>query len=353
MTWDVVVVGAGVCGLAAAYELARRDARVLVVERSGVGAEQSAGLARIFRVAHADPRLCALAVEAHGAWRRWEGQLGAGRLLGAEGLVVASPDAPQVHGRAMAAAGAEAVELDAADAAARLPAAAPSVVADGALLDPCGGAIRVRRTLQALAARVEVAPGAAVAAEDHGDAAALRLADGTVLRAGRVLLCAGTETPVLAATAGIALPATFTHHVRLTYRLRDGVDPGSCLITRGAYGLPLGRTGLFGLGLDDPGEPAPHRTADADAFAEAVRDQHAGWIPRNLPGVQPEPVDEVRCVSVQAPWLDDHDDGFAALRAGRVVAFTGGNLMKFGPLLGDRLARTVLAEDGVHGDLAP
>src|ERR687885_505098 len=84
-SWDAVVVGAGICGLAAAYELARRDQRVLVVERAGVGAEQSAGLARIFRVAHGDPRLCALALEAGDGWRRWAQQLGADRLLGAEG----------------------------------------------------------------------------------------------------------------------------------------------------------------------------------------------------------------------------------------------------------------------------
>ena len=62
--WDAIVVGAGVCGLAAAYELARRDRRVLVLEAEAVGAGQSAGLARIFRIAHADPRLCALALEA-------------------------------------------------------------------------------------------------------------------------------------------------------------------------------------------------------------------------------------------------------------------------------------------------
>jgi sarcosine oxidase len=47
---------------------------------------------------------------------------------------------------------------------------------------------------------------------------------------------------------------------------------------------------------------------------------------------------------LHAPWLDAGGDGFAAARRGQVVAFTGANLMKFGPLLGDRLARTVLSE---------
>ena len=63
------------------------------------------------------------------------------------------------------------------------------------------------------------------------------------------------------------------------------------------------------------------------------------------------PVAELECVSLFAPWLDAHGDGFLALQEGRVTAFHGSNLMKFGPLLGDRLARSVL--DGcVHADLS-
>ena len=84
---DVVVVGAGICGLATAYELERRGHRVVVMEAEGVGAGQSAGLARIFRIAHREAWLCALALEARERWREWERGLDA-RLLGNEGLVV-------------------------------------------------------------------------------------------------------------------------------------------------------------------------------------------------------------------------------------------------------------------------
>ena len=44
-------------------------------------------------------------------------------------------------------------------------------------------------------------------------------------------------------------------------------------------------------------------------------------------------------------------DGWQAIRRGRVLAFMGANLMKFGPVLGDRLAGSVLAGD-IHPDLA-
>jgi sarcosine oxidase len=351
-SWDVIVVGAGVCGLAAAYELTRRDARVLVLERTGVGAEQSAGLARIFRVAHRDARLCALALEAAAGWRRWTAELGCGRLLGDEGFVAAGPAEAATTGAAMGAAGAQWREVDAADISKLVPDTGPDHPWAGGVFDPLGGAIRVRRALGALAARVEVRRADVVAVADHGDSAVVRLAGGTLLSAAHVLLCAGTEVPALAATAGLGVPTTFTHHVRLTYERRAGSAPTACLAVGDAYGLPLGGTGRWGLGLDDPDGAAPYRTTDADAFARAVREQHADWVPRHLPGLEGEPVDEIRCVSVQAPWLDDHDDGFAALRAGRVVAFTGSNLMKFGPVIGDRLARTLLDTDGdVHPDL--
>jgi glycine/D-amino acid oxidase-like deaminating enzyme len=40
----IVIIGAGVCGLAAAYELARRGERAIVLERGKPFAEQSAGI---------------------------------------------------------------------------------------------------------------------------------------------------------------------------------------------------------------------------------------------------------------------------------------------------------------------
>src|SRR3954470_13570249 len=86
---DVIVVGAGICGLATAYELSKRGREVVVLEAEAVGAGQSAGLARIFRIAHRDPRLCGLALEARERWLAWERELGVG-LLGEEGLVVAN-----------------------------------------------------------------------------------------------------------------------------------------------------------------------------------------------------------------------------------------------------------------------
>jgi sarcosine oxidase len=336
---DVAIVGAGISGLAAAYELQRRGARVKVYEAEGVAAGQSAGLARIFRIAHADPRLCALALEAREGWLAWEREFGVGRLLGEEGLVVAggavaagdevarvgvaesggraaSGDAVAASreatarsdgaaGReaAMRAAGAPVSRLSGGELRERLPFF--DYAWETGLWDPFAGSIRIRRVLGALAARVTIRRET--------------ITDLGALDADAILVCAGLGTQAL--VPELAFEMTDEPHVRVTY---DAGVTASCVISPELYGLPIGSTGRYAVGM--------HDQSAAPAMAA-------------LPVV-----DRVECVSLHAPWLDAHGDGFIALRAGRVTAFTGANLMKFGPLLGDRLARSVL-DGAIHPDL--
>src|SRR6185295_3312234 len=74
---DVVVVGAGIVGCAAAYFLARRGARVVIVERGPVPGEQSRKNWGFVRQQGRDPLEMPLVMEANRMWRGLERELGA------------------------------------------------------------------------------------------------------------------------------------------------------------------------------------------------------------------------------------------------------------------------------------
>lgn len=306
----IVVIGAGICGLAAAYELSRRGEEVIVLERGEPFGKQSAGLARIFRIAHRRPALCRLALAARAGWQRWEADFGRGRLLGPEGFIAAS--ACDEVAAAMTSAGAQFAWLDKTDMAARIPFAV--VPWDTGIFDPLGGSLRIRRALSALAQRVVIRRDEVRSVADDGSTL---LADGTVLRGDRVLVCAGAHTPDLFGPLGVdCVP-----HTRFSYRGADAAG-AACLSAPEGYGLPLGSTGRWAFG-QEVADPATVR-----ALFPAL-----------------SPVDQVDCVSLRAAWLDSGGDGWTVARRGRVVAFVGNNLMKFGPLLGELLARAVLSDE--------
>ena len=306
----IVVIGAGICGLAAAHELSRRGERAIVFERGEPFAEQSAGLARIFRIAHRRPAVCRLAMQARVGWQRWEAEFGAGRLLGSEGFIAAG--GCDDTAAAMTDAGAEFSWLDRSEIAARIPfVAAPW---ETGVFDPLGGSLRIRRALVALSQRVAVSRAEVLSVADDGSTT---LAGGTVVRGDGVLICAGVQTPALFGPLNIE----FAPHTRFTYEGADATG-AACLSAREGYGLPLGSTGRW-------------------AFGQEVPD--AATVRALFPSLSP--VGRVDCVTARAPWLDPGGDGWTVARRGRVVAFVGSNLMKFGPLLGELLAQAVLSDE--------
>jgi len=120
---DVIVLGGGAMGSAAAWELARRGRDVALLERFAPGHKHGAshGASRNFNVAYAEPAHVALLVEAERRWRELEAETGA-RLLDQVGIVNHGdhPELDDVHD-ALEAAGIPSAFLPPEEAARRWP----------------------------------------------------------------------------------------------------------------------------------------------------------------------------------------------------------------------------------------
>ena len=126
-TFDVIVVGAGGMGTAAACHLARRGARVLALDRFPPAHDRgsSHGQTRLIRQAYYEhPDYVPLLLRAYDSWRELEAASGR-RLLVESGLVMAGPETGDVVPGALHSArihGLAVETLTAADAEARWPA---------------------------------------------------------------------------------------------------------------------------------------------------------------------------------------------------------------------------------------
>ena len=344
---EIAVVGAGIVGLSVTHALRERGVDVACLDHAEPGQGQSAGPGRIFRHFLATPELAALAIEARTAWDAWSQRAGE-PLLANDGWLRLGGDR-QADLAFLHDAGIPATELEPDDAVARMPVMTRP---DGPVLfDPLGGVVRADATIAALARWV--APAVRYARVERVDAdgasAALRTSEGAHACA-HCLICAGPGTDRLAATAGLQVVQRRRAHLRLTFRRRTGI--GATLPSWSdrsgrhgelAYGMPTdGET--YGVGITEPDaypEGAPETEAVApDADLSDARRRIVAYVRSAFAGLDPEPVGEVLRLTTR---LDGRvEDAFALTQDGPVAAFAGGNLFKFAPVLGMRLAGALL-----------
>ncbi|WP_131823502.1 NAD(P)/FAD-dependent oxidoreductase, partial [Mycobacterium talmoniae] len=144
---DVGVIGAGIVGLATAYALVERGVSVTIYERGVPGQGQSGGESRIFRHAHDDPRLVAVATRSRSIWDEWSERF-AVELVSDDGVVALGPTAEQRLGVLQSVGGIPARRIGASELRDRLPILADF---DGvAVLDERGGAIRTTTVVSVL-----------------------------------------------------------------------------------------------------------------------------------------------------------------------------------------------------------
>lgn len=341
---DAVVVGAGLLGLAAARELARRGRSALVVEQATVGHERagSKGTARIFRLGYDDPFYVELARYARERWSRLEDDSGR-RLLQVTGQLTFGAGLGRLA-TAMRDAGAPVERWSREEAAERFP----FLGVDGPVLfEPMSGVIAADAVLDVLRGSegVEVRERTRVTAvRDDGRRVHLSTDSGDIV-AGIAVVCAGPWTARLVpvrrsggadgASSGAApsFVPTLEQVVYLSPAVAASRVPVFIERRRPwVYGLPVPDGDVVKLALHGGG---PVVSADvADLVPDAARCATlADAAARLLPGSSV--VDTERCLYDNTP-----DGDFVVDRVGRVVvgAGTSGHGFKFGPVLGELLA---------------
>ncbi|MFZ1992482.1 MAG: FAD-dependent oxidoreductase [Solirubrobacteraceae bacterium] len=322
---EVVVVGAGVVGLAAAHELARAGHRVTVVSAHVPGARQSRGLTRIFRLAHDDGELTDAAAASLGLWEEWEAR--AGRpLLDRVGLLLTG----DVIDRETHLARHGGIERGSGP---RHPLA---VSLAGWSFEPTGAAIRAEDTIRFLQAGLEPVLAEVVSVDARG----VTLTGGDRLDAERVIVCAGPDTYGL-----LDLPEPERmRSVRFSFALREPLAaPAPCWINRDErLGEPfyavMDGPDHYSIGLSH-GDPA------ALDEAEHVRQAYpriARIARRVFPGLHPVAERTIACefpLRLRAPEPRLASDGWDLVERDGVLGLTGPALFKFAPLLGQLATR--------------
>ena len=322
---EVVVVGAGVMGLATARELRQAGRDVVVCEQFALGHDRgsSHGASRIVRLSYPEDRWVRLAQESLPLWRELEAESGR-PLLDLHGTLDLGDWAPNRD--ALTSCGVPFEVLDAGQIEHRFGIRADP--GDRGLFQAEGGIVHADAALAALADTVEVREHVRVRSVDEDG-------DGVVagdVRARVAVVTAGAWAPAL-----VGVDATPTAETVSYFDLGRPV-PSVIDTTTGAHsGYALAAPGgLLKAGIHQTGRPA-------DPKAVAVPDRElaartAAWIERRFPEAGPLARTETCLYTIR-----EHDE-FLLERRGRIVVGSAcsGHGFKFAPVVGKRLAALAL-----------
>jgi sarcosine oxidase len=328
---DVVVVGAGVMGLAAAHALARAGREPLVLEQFRVGHTRgsSHGATRIFRLAYQEPAWVQLAQEALPLWRDLEAESGE-TLLRLTGLIDIS-EHPERLVQTLDATGTAHELLTADELRRRFDLA---IDRDEAVWQPDAGVVLADRAVAAFRTGVGVREETRVTAMSPAGGGVRIETTGGAIEAELAVCAAGAWARELLAGAGVDLPVRPTRETVAYFRLADEREGPSVIDypSRETYALTAGpgvvKVGVHRSGpVADPDEPG---SADDDIVGFAAQ-----WAARSYRLAQPEPVAIETCL-----YTNTVDTSFVLERHGPIVVCSAcsGHGFKFAPAVGRRVA---------------
>jgi sarcosine oxidase len=363
---DVVVVGGGVMGSAAAWALARRGVGVVLLERFGPGHAFGAshGRARIYRSTYAEPHHQALVAEARQLWAELEAETGTTLLHPASGVATAAAPG-QLRLRevaaAMARAGVPFEWLSAAEAAERWPgmrfpgpvlhepSTAGRVDADAAVAalqaaaEAHGAVVRHHRRVESVSA----GPDGGVLVHQAG---------GAIIRARSAVVAVGAWTSDVLGSAVRLPPLRVTQEQPAHFPVRDPssqwpaftVDPDpSEGWPSGVYGLASPGDGVK-VGFHGTGREVHPDARDFAAEPSGLA-RLQEYVRRWLPGLDAESPEPVSCTYTSTPTGE-----FVLDRLGPVAVAAGfsGHGFKSAPAIGRVLADLALGSPAGAGPFA-
>jgi monomeric sarcosine oxidase len=339
---DVVIVGAGLAGSAAARALAGRGRSVVLVEAFQPGHRRgsSHGSARIFRRAYLDPLFVGLTGQAQALWRELADEAGE-ELITVTGAVDYGPARMQEKMyEVLTALGVPAELMPPGEAAERWPGMSfgPEPVMfhpEGGVIDPERAMAAMRRAAEAHGA--EICFGAPVLrVEADRDGATVHTADRSWRGAGG----GGAGRAGVGPPRGgqVPLPPLVVNQLQAFHHARREPGPWPAFIYYDEvvrYGLPAGRDGEV-PGAIKLGEHSLGTVTTGDGrdgiVNPAVRDRVGAFVREHLGGLEPDPVGEVTCL-----YTSTANEDFILDRHGPFVVCSpcSGHGAKFAPLVGE------------------
>ncbi|MEM7155747.1 MAG: N-methyl-L-tryptophan oxidase [Myxococcota bacterium] len=370
---SVIIVGGGAIGLACAWSLARRGARVTVLERFGHVHDRGShsGYTRVIRQAyHEGSSYVPLIQQADAHWSAMQQRSGRS-LLHRTGLLLFGPDG----GRDMLAAIETCRECDlphtlhdGIDARERWPFRMPDDWI--ACFDPSGGYLSVTACMDVMAeeavqAGARLRYGVQVVGIDRGPRRGVRLSSGETLTADAIVLAAGAWLSTLVPS----LKSVLTERRRILawstpaaeHRAALEAIPvwGALLDDGFYYGFPYNEEGIVGLKVavhTSDTQPWLDRSVEADTVDRGAHARDLDPLRRvldeHLPLGRGEFGATHACLYSCTPTWDflidrDPEDARVILAGG-----FSGHGFKFAPAVGDYVGGLLLDEGEVRGDLS-
>jgi sarcosine oxidase len=373
-THDVVVIGLGAHGAAAAFELARRGAAVLGVDRHTPPHDLGSthGRSRIIREAYFEhPLYVPLVQRAFELWEETEELTGSTLYRRTGGLMVGPPHGELVMG-ALASARTHSLEHEILDAAAirsRFPGLLPDADHVG-VLEPRAGILNPEAAIRAMLSLAqgygaEIRPNTGVVAwnvEPGAGDVVIHTTSGT-LRARHAVFAAGPWLPGLLASGPgphLALPLTVERQLSHWFAPAQGVHvfrADSCPIAlweydagRYLYTFPDLGHGVK-AGIHHEGENVAPDSVDRTVYQHEV-ERARQLIEQCMPGAAHTHRDSSICLYTNTP--DGHFiiDAHPAHERVTLVSACSGHGFKFATAIGEAVAEMLL-DGGSRFDLTP